>query len=150
MNTKNIIVTKVGEEAVMAIYDLLLPVFNENKELLSREELNFCYIEVLETEVNSGGFNSFFSNEYGDYVEHILKALDEVGSVEFKGILKEAMEVFGEVYFSLLEEREHLIEVNEDDYEIVWEDLEEKFYQYNENIHQLLLDYVEKNIGSFR
>lgn len=150
MNVKNIIETKTGEEAVMAIYELLLPIFSENKELLTHGELAFCYIEELECEVNSGGFDSFFGNGYGDYAEETLNALEEVGSVEFKGILEEAMKVFGEEYFSLLEERIHLIEVNEDDYEADWEDLEEKFYQYNEDIHQLLIDYVEKNVDSFR
>lgn len=150
MNIKNIIATKTGEQAVMAIYELLLPIFSKNKDLLSHEEQVFCYIEELESEVNSGGFDSYFSNDYGDYAEETLNALEEVGSVEFKGILKEAMAVFGEVYFSLLDEREHLIEVNEDDYEAVWEDLEERFYQYNEDIHQLLIDFVNKNIDSFR
>lgn len=150
MKVQEIINGENGEQAVMSIDELLNSIYLNKREDLSKEELNFCLIEELEREVNSGGFNSFFYNDYGNYAKETIIALDEIGSVMFKSILEQAVSVFGKYYNAEEISRVDNIIKNEDKYDEIWETLDSKFYEYEENIHDLLLAYVVKNIEKFR
>lgn len=95
---KEILVTEKGEQAVMAIDELLSEASKNEQVPLTEQELNFYLIEVLEKEINSGGFNRYFYYEYGNFVLETIKALQEIGSTYFLRILQEAVQVFGESY----------------------------------------------------
>lgn len=148
---EKILKTITGEEAVIVIFEILQPVFEENKEDLTQKELDFCLIETLECEVNSGGFNSFFYNSYGNLSNETLSALKNIGSMKFKDIFEKAIGVFKDSYVPIdINERIEIIDSNEDEFDEIWDELDDEFYKYEENIHELLLEYVQKHKSDFR
>lgn len=147
---KEIIESKQGEAAVMAIDEILCPIYDGDCQDLTEYELNFCYIEELERQINSGGFNSYFYYSYGDYALETIKALEAIASTVFTSILKEAVVVFADNYTAAEEERSELIDDNEDMYNEKWNKLDDRFYKYSEKIHEFLLSYVAQNISGFR
>lgn len=147
---KEIINSKQGESAVIAIDEIICEVFQNDPKSLTEEEFNFFLVEVLEKEINSGGFNKYFYYESGNYVFETIQALDELGSVYFLRILKEALDVFDGAYTKDEIERSNVIDDKEDEFNPIWDKLDNEFYKYEENIHQLLLDFVTENIHSFR
>ncbi len=147
----NILKTKEGQDAIIAIEEILFPIYDTSPEKLSHEEMNFILIEELERQVNSGGFNSFFSYSYGNLAKETLYSLKEIGSIKFKRILEKAMDVFNNSTVPQNEEeRFEVIEENEEEFDEVWDLLDDEFYKYEEDIHTLLITYVKENIHQFR
>lgn len=44
----------------------------------------------------------------------------------------------------------NIIDDNEDELNQIWNELDDEFYKYEENLHGLLLTYVQDNIKYFR
>ncbi len=148
---ENILKTKEGQDAIIAIEEILFPIYDASPEKLSDEERNFILIEELEQQVNSGGFNFFFSYSYGSFAHETLYSLEQIGSIKFKQILENAMGVFNNSTVPQNEEeRFEVIEENEEEFDEVWDLLDDEFYQYEEDIHTLLVTYVKENIQQFR
>ena len=138
-------------DAIMAIDDLLFPIFDKKPHKLSPPEVNFCCIQDLEREVNNGGFHQFFLNSSGDYAHEVITALKSIGSVKFLRLTELAIKEFpnGQVPKNRDERVEILWQI-EGKANPVWETLEDEFYQYEEDLDRLLLDYIKKNIEGFR
>lgn len=148
---KKIVENYEGDEARANIGQILNPIFEKNYRRLSKEELNFCLIEELECEVNSGGFNSYFYYSYGNHAVDTLNALKEIGSIKFYDILKRAIGVFGNEDYPTKEEiRSDIIDDKEVEFDSTWDGLDDEFYKYEEDIIKLMLDYVKENIKKFR
>ncbi|MDQ2087028.1 DMP19 family protein [Herbivorax sp. ANBcel31] len=144
---KKILNNKSGERAIFEIYQILSPVFYTNPNNLSRYEKNIVFIEELENEVNNGGFNQFFFNTAGDYTFEILKALNEIGSLKFSGILEKAIDVFpARDIPEEMELRREVLEQIEEKANPIWNELDMEFYKYEEDIHKLMVDYIIENI----
>ena len=91
---KKILKDKSGEEALMAIENLLTPIFYSHPNKLTEEEKTIVYIEELEREVNNGGFSQFFFNISGNFTEEIINALKIIGSTTFTEIVEKAIAQF--------------------------------------------------------
>jgi hypothetical protein len=48
------------------------------------------------------------------------------------------------------DEREELVEKMENENDSLWDSLDESFYQYEEDIYSLMIDYIKNNIKEFR
>jgi len=141
---------KNGQDALIEIDNLLTPIFYETPEELTPQEKNIVYIEELEREVNDGGFNQYFINTSGDYVKETLEALKIIGSKIFFELLQKAVNKFpnGTVPQDR-DERIDIVNVIDENIEL-WEDLDEEFYNYEEDIYTLMVNYIKNNIKDFR
>ncbi|OQA19787.1 MAG: hypothetical protein BWY63_01649 [Chloroflexi bacterium ADurb.Bin360] len=148
---KKILKEASGQDAIMAIDNLLSPVFYSNPEKLSEEERNIVYIEELEREVNNGGFSQFFFNSSGDYTEELIQALKKIGSTKFLQLVESAVAEFPNSHVPKdRSERQEILDSIEDRADPVWDALDAEFYKYEEDIYALMLAYISNNIGKFR
>jgi hypothetical protein len=138
------------QNPISEIDNVLSPIFYKNPEKLTFCEKNIVYVEELEREVNNGGFNQYFFNSSGDYVNETVAALETIGSKIFLRILKDAINKFpnGIVPNDREERQDILLEIDEDNE--LWQELDNEFYKYEEDINDLLIDYIKNNIGEFR
>ena len=139
-----------GEQAVIVIDELLAPVFEKKAKKLSLAERHFCLIEILEREVISGGFENFYFKESGNYALEIYHALEAIGSEKFKNILFESMQAFRGIVPKDQLTRQRYMEDYKDECISLWEPLNETLYKYEEDIHNMLVDYVREHILEFR
>jgi len=148
---KKILDEQAGEKAIMAIDMLLTPIYYSKTYKLSEEEKTIVYIEALEREINNGGFSQFFFNSSGDDTEETVRALRNVGSNKFLGLLISAIEQFPNSYVPKDRvERQHILERVEATARQTWNDLDTEFYKYEEDLYSLLRNYMLANIKRFR
>jgi hypothetical protein len=148
---ESILKNKSGQKAIIEIDNLLTPIFYSKPVKLSDCEKNIVYIEELEREVNNGGFKQFFYNSAGDYTFEIINALKLIGSKIFLGLLEKAIKEFPESNVTKdRDKRQEILGNIEEKANIVWEELDNQFFKYEENIYKLLIDYIMKNIKEFR
>jgi hypothetical protein len=128
-------------------YICKLCAWGEHLERLSEPQRVFYFNQELEREINSGGFESFFYNSYGTYADETVSTLRKVGANQFAEILQQAINVFpnGQVPKDI-NERQDLMDSFEDD---TWEQFDQKFYAYPENLNELNLEFVRKHKDSF-
>lgn len=148
---KKILKDKSGEKAIMAIDNLLTPIFYSHPDKLTEEEKTIVYIEELEREVNNGGFSQFFFNTSGNFTEEIIRALRIIGSTKFTEIVEKAITQFPNSYVPKdRTERQNILERIENEADPVWEKLDAEFYTYEEDIYALMQNYILANIKRFR
>jgi hypothetical protein len=117
---------------------------------LSPPERVFLYVWNLEAEVNNGGFEQFYLNSAGDNALETPGALREIGAPNAAAIADEANAVFGpsgpatdrDVRSKALEQ---LGDVASD----ALNELDARFYQYPDNLEELLQEYVDRNRDQF-
>ena len=141
---KSILETKTDPNAIMEIYKLLLPIFHSHNEELFEYEKNIVYIEMLEENVNCGGFSLYFEF-YGLYSMETIKALESAGSEIFLNILKQAIDKFPNgIIPENMDERYAVLYKLEEEKPDLWEDLNNKFCRCEESISDLLIKYIKK------
>jgi hypothetical protein len=140
-----------GQDAIIAIDNLLTPLFYSNPDKLSLPEKNIVYVEELEREINNGGFNRFFFNGAGDYTGETIGALSAIGSKVFLEILTQARREFPPGRFPRdRSQRQAILKDMPEKSNEAWERLDQRFMRYEEDLHQLLVKYVKINITEFR
>ena len=149
--TKKILERKSPDEAVIEIGYMLTIEIMKNPNSLSHEEFTVGLITTLEGEINSGGFESFFWNQYGNYTNESIKALEEIGSSNELRILTQAALAFpdGKVPKDI-NERQNFMDQNEDYLEEYWAPLDQEFWTSKENTIDMLFEYIHENIEQFR
>lgn len=148
---EKILQNKSGQDAIMDIDNLLTTIFYKDPHKLSEPEKNIVFIEMLEREVNNGGFDQFFDNSSGDHTQEIRNALKLIGSKRFLDIFEQAIAVFPDGNAPKdWDKRHEVLEPILDDAWPVWEKLDKEFCKYEEDIYTLMIDYIKKNIKDFR
>lgn len=139
------------QDATSKIWSLLNDVFTEDSNNLTKYELNVYLIEMFIMEVHSGGFQSFFEESYGDYTNETLTALIDVKSIKFKDLFEKAISEFPDsnVPKDMFERRliKEKISVKAQE---VWDKLDLECYKYEENIDELVINYIKSNMQYFR
>ena len=126
------------------------PIFHADEEKLSKCAKNIIYIEKLEEEVNHGGFGNYFFYNSGNYAMETREALRDIGSTIFFDIVTNAIQIFPNgIVPKELDERQAVLNDIETKNSDVWEELNNKFMKYEEDIYSLLIDYINKNINEF-
>ena len=114
-------------------------------------------INELEAEVNNGGFIQFFTNSSGQYTAETIESLELIGASYTKGLLENAVEILSGHNLSASSLRDSII--NLDLHQIIetsdlyendqllneMKELDSKFYEYNESLSTLKLEYFENN-----
>jgi hypothetical protein len=136
-----------NQDAIIDIYNLLYMFFYSDKVKLAEYEKNIIYIEELELTINSGGFSDYFFQPQSDNVIETINALEIIGSKKFLEIFKKAVNKFpNNIVPKNLDERQITLNKMKAENPSLWNDLDSEFCEYAEDIHNLLIKYMTKNI----
>jgi uncharacterized protein DUF4375 len=114
------------------------------------EQTAYC-ADCLEREVNNGGFDQFFVNSSGDTSLETITALDRLGASHTAELVRRAVAVFPDGHPSSdRDARFDQIEAARPAVEKIWAALDAAFYEYRDDIAQLLRDYVSAHRLEFR
>ena len=108
------------------------------------------FVENLEREVNNGGFNQFYFNSSGDYAHETLNGLNTIGAHRMADILTKANSVWpNQTVPKDWTERQNVQETIEEKADPVWQQCDNDFYEYPDDLAGLLLDYVKQHKADF-
>ena len=124
--------------------------YGEKIELLNESQKVLLLVENLEREINNGGFNQFYRNSSGDFVNETIDALNLIGAKKTAEIVKDANSEFknGSVPKDRVK-RQNVMALIERKAEENWESLDSLFFEYNDNLTELLIAFVLKNRSDF-
>ena len=115
---------------------------------LTESEKVFIYVDMLEGQVNNGGFDQFFFNSSGDYTHEILSACEKIKAYKTADLIATAIKAFPVSPVPKdTETRREIMQNLNDSSTKVWDDLDDKFYEYEDNIAGLLIDYIKQNLN---
>ena len=123
----------------------------ENMHLLNGNQHSLLAYHFLREEVMQGGFVQLIQNGYGGYIfdNPTSKALKQMGASELAKIIYKAKEI----YDPNREELER--ETTDEEFAAMYVDfekfdeLEEKFFEIEEQQTAIIAAYVDENIGEF-
>ena len=115
-------------------------------DVLTTPQKYFFFNQNLEREVNNGGFSQYFLNSSGDFALHTVDSLIAIGAEKTALLLKTAMSNFPEGNVPESRNERHKIFPEKDD---KWDKLDEIFYQYQDDLNTLNLEYIKKHIEQF-
>lgn len=115
-------------------------------ESLNTIEKNILYIDMLEGQVNNGGFDQYFFNSSGEYAHETIIALKEIKAPLMADILNRAIKVFPELPIPKdSEQRREFMEDIPESISDTWDKLDDEFYKYPENLAGLVIEYIKAN-----
>jgi hypothetical protein len=114
--------------------------------LTAAERVVYC-VDELEREVNNGGFDQFFFNSSGDVAEDTVAALEAISAQKAASIVRRAMARLpgGTAPRDRNQRQQVMAQASAN-----WEDLDEEYYSYPDDLTALLRAYVEQHRGEFR
>ena len=114
-------------------------------EALTAREKAIYTIWWIEAEVNNGGFHAYFWNSASDHAGIALKSLNEIGAIKTAALLEKAIDTaFSSSLPLTREDRQSQLEIDEDNKMDKLDELDSSFYEYAENFHKMLNDYLAK------
>ena len=119
----------------------------DNFEELNEFEKTFIFIDIFENHTTEGGFETFFWNTAGQFSHEILEAYEKIGAKNTASIMYDSFLLFGEIPIpkNTDRRREVLSRINPNS----WINLDEKYYNCNDNIVLLVLDFIKNNTKYF-
>ncbi|MDC0331819.1 DMP19 family protein [Flavobacteriaceae bacterium] len=119
----------------------------DNFEELNEFEKTFIFIEIFENHTTDGGFETFFWNTAGQFSHEILEAYEKIGAKNTTSIMYDSFLLFGVIPIPKNTDvrREILSKINPNS----WINLNEKYYNCNDNIVLLVLDFIKNNTKYF-
>ena len=112
---------------------------------LTEAERVFLCIEGIETEVNNGGFDQYFFNSSGEFAQDAPAAFGAIGADHTAGIISKACSVFpdGKPPRDWEERQLLLLDIGEEAEQLL-EQLDDDFFDYKDDLSQLLVEYIRK------
>ncbi len=138
-----------ANDSVIAIHDYIgkLCEWGEKLGNLTEPQKNFYLNQLFEMEVNNGGISQCFFNSSGRCAHETVNSLKAIGALKTAEILQKCIDKFPKATVPKDDDkRESVLEKMEDKDDSLWEELEEKFYEYKDNLNDMNLAYVRKNI----
>jgi len=124
--------------------------YGSDIDKLTEQQKNFYLNQNLEREVNNGGFNQYFGNSSGNYAHETIKSLLLIGASKTADILQTAINQFpANTVPSDREERQNILKSIEDIANQVWDNLDQKFFAYEDDLNTLNINYVRQNKNAF-
>jgi hypothetical protein len=121
----------------------------DNFSNLNEFEKTFIYVDVLESSVTNGGFIHFFFTSSGQFTHEIFQAYLAIKAEKTIDILTKAIHLFPEMPVPKDAKIRQQILMGKDSNIDLWDALDLEFYKYEDNIIDLTLSYVRKNITYF-
>jgi hypothetical protein len=102
--------------------------------------------DLLDAEVNNGGFDQFFFNSSGDYALETVEALNQIGAIRTAKLVQLACDRFPNALppRDIATRRALMLEAVSPDAD-AFEDLDQRFYECNEPILDFIDAYKEKH-----
>lgn len=122
-------------------------VYGDDIEKLNEHERTFYVTQILEMEVNNGGFSQFFFNSSGDLSNELVDAFTKIGAFKTTEICKKALAVFNGYVPTDRDEREELLDNL--DCGDVFDECDDEFYEYEDNLEELNYTYIMAHRNSF-
>lgn len=139
------------DEIIMKIDDYInkLSKYGDNIESLNPFQKSFFLIENFEKEINNGGFNQFYFNSSGNYSLETVDALYKIGAKKTAKIVEIANSKFpNKLVPKNWEERQNVSIIIDENIEL-WNEQDKAFYKSEENITELLIQFIIKNKTDF-
>ena len=143
-NLENLLNSEDTNKSVIELDEFIsgLPI---DAEMTEPQKL-FNYNQELEREVNNGGFSQFFLNSSGDNAHETVLSLKAIGADKTADLLQKAIDQFPSKTVSKdRDKRTEIVEEIEETAEEVWNDLDQKFYEYEDDLNTLNIEYVRKH-----
>ncbi len=115
---------------------------------LNEYERLFFVTQMLEQEVNNGGFSQFFYNSSGNFANELVDAFTKIGALKTAEICKKAVAVFEGKVPEDRAERQNLLETL--DCEDILAECDNAFYEYEDDLESLNYAYIMKHRKFFR
>jgi hypothetical protein len=114
------------------------------------EQKVFSAIWELESQVNNGGFEQYFSNSGGETAYFAPAALERIGAHQCAAIVSKALHtVTPDPFPQEQSRRDALLQSLTEDSRDELNDLDNDFFSYPDNLTELLFEYVRKNPKAF-
>jgi len=124
--------------------------YGADLDKLTEEQKLFYYNQCLEREINNGGFNQYFFNSSGDFAHKTVQSLKTIGANKTADILQKAIDQFPNSNVPEdRTERQEILEQIQETADVVWEDLSQKFFSYEDDLNTLNIEFVRKNKDKF-
>lgn len=124
--------------------------YGDSLEKLNQLQKTFYFNQQLEREINNGGFDQYFVNSSGSFAHEAVLSLIQIGANKTADILQLAIDEFPDSIVPKEElERREIMEKFEEKVEQVWNQLDEKFLAYEDNLYELNLLFIKQNVSSF-
>ena len=124
--------------------------YGDNFSKLTDQQKLFYLNQNLEREINNGGFNQYFRNSSGDNSHETILSLKAIGADKTADILQKAIDQFpNKIVPKDRDERTEIVEQIEEEADEVWNDLDQKFYEYEDDLNTLNIEFVKRNKDFF-
>src|SRR6185503_6796738 len=108
----------------------------------------FSAVWELESQVNNGGFDQYFRNSDSDIIAFAPAALKAIGAKACAKVVEQAIKIISPLPAGQDERCESLDALSEKKQDKL-ESLDSKFFEYPDNLTDLLFAYVAKHPESF-
>ena len=122
--------------------------YGDEMAVLTEPQKQFYYNQCLEREVNNGGFSQYFYNSSGGFAHQTVISLRTIGANITAEILQNAIDQFPNKNVPQdRAERQDILEKIQDTAEPIWEELDKKFFEYQDDLNTL--NFVRQNKNDF-
>ncbi|MBL7733759.1 MAG: DMP19 family protein [Chitinophagaceae bacterium] len=124
--------------------------YGDTLDHLTVSQKTFYFNQNLEREINNGGFSQYFYNSSGNFAHETITSLRTIGANKTADILQQAIDQFpSSVVPKDRIKRQEILEQIEDTANEVWEQLDQAFYKYEDNLYDLNIEYIKQNRSLF-
>jgi len=124
--------------------------WGEKPDNLTNEQKNFFFNQNLEREINNGGFYQYLFNSSGDFALETINSLKIIGADKTATILQQAIDQFPDkIVPKNRTERQEVLEKIEETANEIFEDLDQKFLVYDDDLNTLNIEFVRQNKNKF-
>ncbi len=121
--------------------------YGDKIDKLSNAEKVIYLIGDVEGEVNNGGFSQYMYNSSGKYAKEAIEALKIIGANYTASLLEDAIEIYKNGPTN--DDRNNPEVDLTDEQEEKLNDLDNKFYEYKDNLNELQIAFIKKNLNEF-
>ena len=121
--------------------------YGDSIEKLNEYERVFFVAQVVEAEVNNGGFLQFFDNSSGNFANEIVDSFTKIGALKTAKICEKAVAVFNGYIPTDRDERGDLLESL--DCDEILDECDDEFYEYEDNLEELNIEYIKTHSEFF-
>jgi hypothetical protein len=124
--------------------------YGKNLSKLNSSQQVILIVENLEREINNGGFNQFYFNSSGNHAQITVEYLRKIGADKTAELVEKAnLEWPNNRVPTDRTERQAILEQIENKAVQVWEDCDQLFYKYDDDIAGLLMKFINANRTDF-
>jgi hypothetical protein len=136
------------ESYLIQLSDQVVPlIWQSPQPEISDAERVFICVWQLEAEINNGGFAQYYTNSAGDLATDAPAALEAIGAVRTARIVRAANAVFPGGPSPDRDVREDAFDGLADG---VFEELDDRFLAYEDDLSSMLYAYVQAHRGEIR